>query len=200
MKKISILASVALALLLGLGISSNSFAQGHGGGGGKPSGNPGSGRPTTSPGVDNGLGTASQRSGGRSDTGLETASDRSNGRSDAGIDRARLMRENSDRADREIRENPRLQDVTKMNANDLRSGYEAALALNPDLKFGQYVAANMIARNLGERNPNITTSAILAGLDDGKSIGQTLKDLGVSKDEAKKAEKAAKRQIKSAKN
>ena len=194
------LASVAIAILLVAGISSDTFAQGRGGGGGRPVSNPSAGRPTTSPGVDNGINTSSRKSGGRSDSGLGTASDHSNGRSDAGIDRARLMRENSNNADREIRDNPRLQDVTKLTANDLRNGYQTGLTTNPNLKFGQYVAANMIARHLGERNPNVTTSAILAGLSDGKNIGQTLKDLGVSKDEAKKAEKEAKRQIKAAKN
>ena len=54
------------------------------------------------------------------------------------------------------------------------------LANNPDLKFGQFVAANRIAKNHGDRNPNITTGAILQGLADGKSIGQRLQELGLS--------------------
>jgi len=200
--KITTLASLAIALFLILEVSSDAFAQGRGrgGGGGRPVSSPSTGRPTTGPGVDRGIGTSSQRSNGRSDTGRDTASDRSNGRYDAGIERARLMRENSSKADREIRENPRLQDITRMNANSLRAGYESALVLNPKLTFGNYVAANMLARNLGGRYPNVTTSAILAGLSSGDSIGETLRDLGVGKDEAKRAEKEAKRQIKEAKN
>jgi hypothetical protein len=198
--KISTLASIAIALFLVLEFSSSAFAQGRGRGGGRPVSSPNIGRPTTGPGVDRGIGTSSTRSNGRSDTGRDTASGRSDGRYDAGIERARLMRENSNKADREIRENPRLQDITRINARDLRAGYESALALNPNLTFGNYVAANMLARNLGERYSNVTTSAILAGLSTGDSIGETLRYLGVGKDEAKRAEKEAKRQIKEAKN
>jgi hypothetical protein len=84
-------------------------------------------------------------------------------------------------------------------ANDLRSGYQAALVTNPNLKFGQYVAATRLAANLGATNPNITTSAILAGLASGRSIGQTLQNLGLSKHQAKEGEKRADREIKDAK-
>jgi hypothetical protein len=88
---------------------------------------------------------------------------------------------------------------TNMSANQLRSGYQAALKTNPDLKFGQYVAANRIAKNLGSRNPKVTTDAILLGLASGKSIGQTLQGLGVSSNEAKDAVKMADREIKESK-
>jgi len=84
-------------------------------------------------------------------------------------------------------------------ANNLRSGYQAALAANPNLKFGQYVAARRLAGNLGARNPNITTNAILAGLAAGESIGQTLQNLGLSKQEAKDAQRRAEEDIKKAK-
>jgi len=43
------------------------------------------------------------------------------------------------------------------------------------LKFGQYVAATRLAANLGARNPNITTSAMLAGLAAGKSMVRRFK-------------------------
>ena len=69
---------------------------------------------------------------------------------------------------------------------------------NPNLKFGQYVAAARLAANLGARNPNITTSAILAGLAAGKSMVRTLQNLALSKQEAKDAEKRAEREIKDA--
>jgi hypothetical protein len=86
-----------------------------------------------------------------------------------------------------------------MSANQLRSGYQSALANNPNLKFGQYVAANRIAKNLGGRNPNITSDGILQGLASGRSIGQSLQDLGLNSKEAKEAEKQADREIKESK-
>jgi hypothetical protein len=85
-----------------------------------------------------------------------------------------------------------------MNANDLRSGYQAALLANPNLSFGNYVAANRLAANLGGRNPNITTSAVLNGLAGGSSIGRTLQNLGLSKDEANAAKKRVEQEIKDA--
>ncbi len=193
--KYTTLAGIVLAFLLSCGLNSDAFGQGRGnGGGGRPSGNPGggngAGRPTTSPGVDRGIRRSSDMSNGRSDNGRQTASQRSNGRYDEGIGRARMMRENRSReADREIERNLR------MNANDLRSGYQAALITNPDLKFGQYVAANMIARNFSSRNSNITTNAILSRLANGDSIGEALRDLGLNKDAAKRAEREAMRQL-----
>jgi hypothetical protein len=201
-RKFATLAGFILALLLIVGTSSNAFAQGRGGGGGRPAGNPGNGggngmgRPSTSRGVDRGIDTSSDRSMGRSDNGRNTASDRSNGRYDEGIERARMMRENRNReANREIEKHPRMGDDMNMSANDLRNGYQTALETNPNLKFGQYVAANRLARNLGTTNPNITTDAILSGLSQGNSLGETLRNLGLSKDEAKRAEKEAKRQM-----
>ena len=84
-------------------------------------------------------------------------------------------------------------------ANDLRAGYEAALATNPELKFGQYVAATRLAANLGGRYPNVTRDALLAGLAQGDSIGRTLRNLGVGSDEAKDAERRVNREIKESK-
>ncbi len=81
----------------------------------------------------------------------------------------------------------------------LRDEYQAALTTNPDLKFGQFVAATVLGRNLGTRNPAVTRSAILAGLANDQSIGQTLRSLGVSEREAKEAERRAAREIKESK-
>jgi hypothetical protein len=61
------------------------------------------------------------------------------------------------------------------------------------------VAATRLAANLSARNPNITTNAILAGLAAGNSIGQTLQDLGLNKQEAKDAQKRVDQEIKDAK-
>ena len=149
-------------------------------------------------GVDRGINTSSDRSNGRVDTGRSNASDRSNGRSDAGLERARLQRENAQKADDELRRDPRFAPNLHMNANDLRSGYQAALSVNPNLTFGNYVAANRLAANLGRRNPNITTRAILNGLAGGSSIGRTLQNLGLSKDAANDAKKLVEQEIKDA--
>jgi hypothetical protein len=73
----------------------------------------------------------------------------------------------------------------------LEASYDAAKTANPDLTHGQFIAANVVAQNLGEKNPAITTAAILDGLKSGKSIGQTLRGLKVSDKEADEAERAA---------
>ncbi len=107
--------------------------------------------------------------------------------------------ENLKAADNDLRRHPNLASDMHVNANDLRAGYKSALAVNPNLKFGQYVAATRLARNLGARNPNITRDAILAGLANGDSIGRTLQNLGLSKDQAKAATKRVDMQIKQSK-
>ena len=195
----------ALLCVIALSLTTSAFGQGrgHGGGSGGGRGSGGgsgnAGGPPAGVGVDRGLGNASGRSNGRSDVGLGTASDRSNGRSDAGLDRARMAENNRRSADKELREHPGIADAVHLNANDLRSGYQAALLTNPDLKFGQYVAATRLAQNLGGRFPNITRDAILAGLANGDSLGRTLKNLGLSSQEADAAKKQAEREIKQAK-
>lgn len=200
------LAATALACLLVSGAQSLVSAQGRGGGrgqGGPPpgvgrgAGNPGMGRPSGA-GVERGLGTASERSGGRSDEGLANASARSRGRSDAGLERARLADENRRRAEEELREHPGVARMLHTPANRLRADYEAALAANPNLKFGQFVAATRLAANLGGRYPNVTRAAILSGLARGDSIGETLRELGVGESEAREAKKRAEREIKEA--
>jgi hypothetical protein len=148
--------------------------------------------------VDRGLGNASSRSGGRSDDGLGNASTRSNGRSDAGLERARHASSNLNKADNDLRDHPGLPHALHTNANDLRAGYQAALATNPDLTFGNYVAATRLSQNLGSRFPNITRAAILNGLASGRSLGQTLQDLGLSERESKDARKQVDRELKDA--
>jgi hypothetical protein len=75
----------------------------------------------------------------------------------------------------------------------LQSAYETAKQANPKLSRGQFVSANMVAHNLSSKNPAITTQAILSGLQSGKSLGETLKGLGLSEPEAKAAENQARR-------
>ena len=186
---------VFLSVLL-LGLATVGLAQGRGHGGGVGGGRSMGGGPPAGTGVDRGLGRSSDASVGRADRGRGNASVKSNGRSDEGHNRARLASENLKHADKELRDHPGISHTLHVNANDLRSQYQAALANNPNLKFGQFVAATRLAQNLGRRFPNITRSAILAGLASGKSIGRTLHDLGLSDREAKDAQKQAEREIK----
>jgi hypothetical protein len=179
------------------GVTTLAFGQGRGKGGGRGSGGGSkAGGPPAGSGVDRGVDNASERSEGRSDKGLATASGKSKGRSDAGLERARVASNNLRRADEELRARPGIARTLHTNANDLRSDYQAALATNPDLKFGHFVSATRVSQNLGSRNPAITRAAILNGLASGRSLGQTLQDLGLSESEANDARKQADREIK----
>jgi hypothetical protein len=80
----------------------------------------------------------------------------------------------------------------------LETAYAAAKQANPKLTRGQFVAANVVAKNLGDKNPAITTQALLDGLQSGKSLGQTLQGLGVSASDADKAQDAANKEIREA--
>jgi hypothetical protein len=51
---------------------------------------------------------------------------------------------------------------------------------------------------LNGRFPNVTRDAILSGLASGRSLGQTLQDLGLNSDESKQARKQAEAEIKAA--
>ena len=191
---------LVLVSLLVLTLATGVFAQGRGRGGGVGGGrgSGSSGGPPPGVGVDRGIGNASSRSGGRSDDGLSNASTRSDGRSDDVLARARQASSNLHRADNDLRDHPNLPRALHTNANDLRAGYQAALATNPDLTFGNYVAATRLGQNLNRRFPNVTRDAILSGLASGRSLGQTLQDLGLTSDEAKEAKKQAEREIKDA--
>lgn len=201
-KNISSVAAIVLAILFVASV--DAFGQGQGGGrpagtgggmgGGRPSG---VGQPSGN-GVDRGLGTASSRSNGRSDDGLGDASARSNGRSATGLERAR-MGGAPDTGSNELRRYTGISRKLETTPEALRASYEAALATNPDLKWGQFVAANVVADNLGSRYPNITSAAILQGLADGDSLGRTLERLGLGEEQADEVEKEAKREIKESK-
>ena len=196
----------AFVCLLVLILATGAFAQGKGGGkgGGGGSGRGGGsssghgGGPPSGGGVDRGLGNASDKSKGRSDDGLSNASNKSNGRSDDGLERARKAKENLRRADDDLRNHPGIPRTLKMNANDLRAGYQAALVTNPKLTFGNYVSATRLSQNLGGRHPNVTRVAILNGLSSGRSLGQTLQDLGLNDHESNEARKLVERELKEA--
>ena len=186
---------ILLSLLI-LVLATGAFAQGkgRGGGGGRGSG----GGPPAGTGVERGIGNSSSRSGGRSDDGLSNASTKSKGRSDDGIERARRASSNLKRADDDLQDHPGLPRALRTNANDLRAGYQAALATNPDLTFGNYVSATRLGQNLNGRFPNVTRDAILGRLASGRNLGQTLQDLGLNSDESKAARKQAEAEIKAA--
>jgi len=192
MRKLIVLTVLVLTLATG------AFAQGRGRGGGSGGGRGSGGGPPSGVGVDRGLGNASSRSGGRSDDGLSNASNKSNGRSDDGLERARRASSNLRHADDDLRDHPGLPNALHTNANNLRDGYQAALATNPDLSFGNYVSATRLGQNLNRRFPGITRDAILNGLASGRSLGQTLQDLGLNSDESKAARKQAEAEIKAA--
>jgi hypothetical protein len=191
--------TVLCVLIAGLTISVFGQGRGRGGGGGRGSGGGGgthAGGPPPGVGVDRGLGNASDRSDGRSGRGLATASEKSRGRSDAGLERARVASNNLRQADKDLRAHPGIARTLRTNANDLRSGYQAALASNPNLKFGQFVSATRLSQNLSSRHPAITRTAILNGLASGRSLGQTLQDLRLTEREANEAKRRADREIK----
>ena len=176
------MSKLILLSMLVLVLATGAFAQGRGrggGGGGRGSG----GGPPAGGGVDRGLGNASSRSGGRSDDGL---------------DRARRASSNMRKADDDLNDHPGVPRALHTNANDLRAGYKSALASNPDLTFGNYVSATRLGQNLNRRFPGVTRDAILSGLASGRSLGQTLQDLGLSNDESKQARKQAEAELKAA--
>jgi hypothetical protein len=90
--------------------------------------------------------------------------------------------------------------AAKLNTSPeaLESAFARARQTNPELSRGSFIAANVLAANLGAQHPNITTAAILSGLQSGKSVDQTLQSLGLSASEAKQARRAADRQMKDA--
>jgi hypothetical protein len=90
--------------------------------------------------------------------------------------------------------------AAKLNttAEALAAAYERAQLTNPRLNRGRFIAANMLAANLGGAHPNITTQAMLSGLQSGRSIGQTLQSLGLSASQTKAATRTAAGQRKDA--
>lgn len=212
MKKLMLAGSVMAALLI-LGSQTDASAQGRrpgGVGGGPPVGRPGPPPGIGGPGrggVDGGLGTASERSGGRSDRGIGTASERSGGRSDDGLGRAREANRN-----REIGLDSRRPSDEQMEANSDRYqalagrlGYGSAQEMRDaydrvsgSVRFGQFVAAHMIGQRLGATNSAITTDAILTRLQSGMNLGSALRDLGLASDEARQAEREARRALREA--
>lgn len=188
-----------LIIIASVAFVSSAFAQGKGRGGGSGGGRGSGGGPPAGTGVNRGINRSSDASSDRADEGRGNASIKSNGRSDAGLERARVAQANLQNADRDLRRHRRLASDLHVNANDLRADYQTALATNPNLTFGNFVAATRLANNHGDRHPEITRAAILNGLANGDSLGRTLRNLGMGKDQANAAVKRAEAQIKNSK-
>jgi len=90
--------------------------------------------------------------------------------------------------------------ASKLNTTPeaLETAYKSAVAANRKLTRGQFIAANVLAQNLGSKDPSITTQAILDGLKSGKSMGKTLQSLGLSAKDADKAQDEANSEIRRA--
>lgn len=152
---------VCIALLLVFGLSSEVFGQGKGKGGGKGKGNSSSTRGN---------------------------SDKSKSSDDSLWDGFPDDKNKSKRSDSTNGKSQRFKGLSKktgVSADVLQSRFEYERRLNPDLTYGQFVAANMISRN----HRGISTADILGGLRDGRSIGQTLKNKGWEKGKIDKERK-----------
>lgn len=156
-----------------------------------------------SPGLDRAMGRTVDVSAGRSNGGINmggpTMPSRPNRRPYEYAEQARIRASNERNADKELREHPAMPARLNTTAKDLREGYREALFYNLFLTFGQYVTATRLAANLGATHPHVTRTAMLNGLTAQKSIGRTLRDLGLGKDEAKEAVRRAEREIKESK-
>ncbi len=78
---------------------------------------------------------------------------------------------------------------TGISPEALQARYEIEKRLNPDLTYGQFVAAHMVAKN----HRGVSTGDILAGLRNGQSIGQVLHDKGWDKGKIDKERKRIKK-------
>ncbi len=90
--------------------------------------------------------------------------------------------------------------AAKLNTTPLalQNAFETARAADPKLSRGNFIAANMLAHNLGARYPAITTQAILSGLQSDDNLGRTLQRLGLSAAAAKSARWSANHDVKAA--
>jgi len=170
-----ILSTIAVAVLLVTG----AFAQGKSKSKDKPA--------TTAP------TTTTMPTTGESNTKTAKTTSRTNSTANAST---RTMPANKPPSDKELNRYNGISQKLNVSTTDLRTQYETALTANPNLTFGNFVSANVVANNLSAKNPSITTEAILTGMQSGDSLGKTLQKLGMTAADAKAAEKEAKKQIK----
>jgi hypothetical protein len=157
------------------------WAQGKGGGG-RPSGT--GGGPPSGAGMGNsGMGSSHSDMGGTANSGRPA---------DAGKPTTTGSQAHSQQSLKDSQINSgafrMLETKTGMSSADLQALYTSSGAKN----FGQFVSAIVVSKNL-----NLDTNAVLDGLKT-QSLGQTLQSLGVSPEDAKKAEAQAKKDAKAA--
>lgn len=177
-----VFAALTLTFILG----TDAFSQGRGRG--NSGGNPGAGQ---GGGGDRGMGGAgfpdmSGRGGWENPRGRDgSTSETRGGRSGSGGRRERPSNPGPQRFEG-------LSNHLGVPASELQSQYEAARAENPNLTYGQWVAANVI----GISNPrDLTAEQILGSLRDGKTLGETLSSAGWDRDRIKKERKRIKKEV-----
>jgi hypothetical protein len=159
------LLGVFAALVLICGLSAGVFAQGKGKGNGKGNGN------------------------GNSSRGNSNKSKNSDDSLWNGFPNDRNRRGNGNNSS--LNKSQRFKGLSKktgISEDALRARFELERRLNPDLTYGQFVAAHMISRG----NRGISTGDILGGLRDGRSIGQILNNRGWDKGKINKERKRIK--------
>ncbi len=85
-----------------------------------------------------------------------------------------------------------------MTPEAMDDAFEAAHQANHRLSRGEFIAANMLAHDLGSTHPNITTQALLDQLKTRNNLGRALQTLGLTRQQAKQAMKTADREVKEA--
>lgn len=181
-------AGIALVFVFVLGMETVASLQGRGGGGqgmGRPGGGPGS------------SGVPGDRSAARPDRG--NANGNYNAPPDNANGRPRRGHDNGNGNSNGTRDNTNL--TPRFEALYTRLGYSSASALQTayeasGVKFGQFVAARVISNNLSATHPTVTSDAIISGIKSGKTLIQTLEDLGLTESEARAAERDARKALK----
>ncbi len=82
-----------------------------------------------------------------------------------------------------------------MSPEDAQDWYEREKDRNPNLTYGQFVAANMVARKNHSSRPRLTTEAILDRLEGGQNFGQAVKDLGLKGDRYENERRRIRREL-----
>ena len=183
--------ALVVVMLLGSAAAVTVSGQGRGRGGGQ--GNGGGPPSTSNAGWNRGISASDATSNARTSNGRDNASDKSKGSSD---DHVRQVAKDRKMNGNELNRYRGIARRLNTTPEKMHSLYLTASKLNPNLTFGQFVAANTVANNLNSRYPGVTANSILLGLQNGRSIGQTLKSLRVEPGVADRAEKEAKQQIK----
>ena len=182
--KIKVLIVFAAVAVFCLAADSGVLAQGKGGG------NKGGGKPSNA-GQSGSHGNSGNRgnSGNKpSDSSTDVVTSGDHGKPDKGAKNADKAAKNAAKArdkaakmtDNELNRYKGLSKKLGTTPEDMRARYQSALLQNPDLSYGNFVSAHMVADNLGDRYPNVTSGALLDRMAKGRSLGQAMQDLKVA--------------------